>query len=288
MFPEPLLHVITERNECEPVGATFHLHGDGFAFIIESIYAYRIDAKNPTRGLGDIANLLGQLPEPLSTQYVDTPYLDELCEKYLILDYARREVTLRIDNYKPDRCTFDHENVKPLYELARAHNTDMYMQPPPLLERKVIRVISKRNGEYCSGMDILLPTDGNRILTNLLSLRDDGSVTAEILAQTLFHWEPPHVQIRPFQDALLGDEYENEVKPHFPSDHPFLTIDSPENSLRLSDSSGRLIMVVDVNEDSMNRIHERLIQPRRESIASSFLAAVPWTDSIPTSVKGPC
>ena len=45
MFPEPLLHVITERNECEPVGATFHLHGDGFAFILESIYAYRIDAK---------------------------------------------------------------------------------------------------------------------------------------------------------------------------------------------------------------------------------------------------
>lgn len=287
MFPEPLLHVITERIECEPIGATFYLHGDGFTSILESIYAYRIDTRNPARGLGDIANLLAQFPAPLSTQYVDTPYLDELCEDYLILDYARREVTLRIDNYKPDRCTFDHENVKPLYELARASNTDMYLQLPPLLERKVIRVISKRNGEYCSGMDILLPAGGDRILTNLLSLRDEGSVTAEILAQYLFHWKPPHVQIRPFQDALLGDEYETVVKPHFPSDYPFLTIDSPENSLRLSDSSGRLIMVVDVNEDSMKRVHERLTQPRRESITVDFLADTSWADSSPTTVKGP-
>ena len=287
MYTIPLLHVITERIECEPVGATFYLHGDGIAFILEYIYAYRIDTRNPTRGLGDVANLLGQIPGPLSTQYVDTPHLDELCEDYLILDYARREVTLSIDSYKPDRCTFDHEKVKPLYELARAHNTDMYLQPPPLLDRKVIRVISKRNGEYCSGLDILLPTDGDRILTNLLSLRDDGSVTAEILAQYLFHWEAPNIQIRPFQDALLGDEYETVVKPHFPSNHPFLIIDSPENSLRLSDSSGRLIMVVDVNEDSMNRIHERLTQPRRESTALGFLDGVSWTDSNPTTVKGP-
>lgn len=256
MSTPPLLHVITERVDCEPRGVTFVSNLYDFERILVAISRYQIDTNSPLRGLQGVMAELIQSPHSLLGADLSGDMLESDDGEHLTLDFARGEVSLHVDDYSFLRSSLTPEGVIPLAQcVANRLRISPFMEAPPLPQRACVRLVTERYGDLASGMNVLYPACGpEAIAIFLANFHTSTDFMVERLLTDLWWAGSSNALMQPFQGELLGDEYAPTTPPPFNSNCPMLTIDIPEQSLRLSSTTGELLMVVDFTEEAIERV----------------------------------
>lgn len=262
------LHVITARENCEPRGLSLCCWIDGFEDILVAIAQQDLDTHDPGRGLRDIMKRVVYRSCPPLQMSFNAADLDcDGCEECLTIDFARDEVKLRVIGDEELHCDLDAAAVRPLIErIDRIRERNPYFEPSAGLDRATIRIIAERNGAYGSGVDLHHAAHGSDATLELLNMLGDiRDATMEWLFVQA--WYPARVfgTVVPFQELLLGDEYEPVAPVTVESDCPLLTMDLSEGSLRLSEPDGRLIMVTDLEPEAITRVAAEFRKRTQES-----------------------
>lgn len=164
-----LLHIITERVNCEPRGITVDSNIMQFEWILGDIFAHRIDTNDPFRGLGQALTWVFHWNSTPPNADVSGELLEVESGEYLTLDYARGEVTLQLDGAPKMRCALTPEAVHPLFQTVWAHTEpDPYGETPKFPKRSLVRLVCKRSGEVSSGIDVFYPICGEERIRSFL------------------------------------------------------------------------------------------------------------------------
>ena len=281
-----LLHVITERVNCVPRGITFASNIMQFEWILGEIFAHKIDTNDPYRALGQALTWVFRWNSTPPNTDVSGELLEVESEEYLTLDYARGEVTLQLDGTPKMRCALTPENVRPLFQMVSDHNElDPYSETPQFPKRSLVRLVCERSGAVGSGIDVFYPIGGEERIREFLPGILLGQ-TVDSLLSNLWLVGELDALVQPFQDQVIGDEYAATTPPPREVDCPMLTVDVPNESLRLSTSDGELVMVTDFTDEAVERVQaefERLVDPwaRPRALASSHPDYELWAGDSP-------
>ena len=264
MGRQKLLHVITERVNCEPRGITVESNIMQFEWILGEIFTHKIDTNDPFRGLGQALTWVFRWNSTPPNADVSGELLETESEEYLTLDYARGEVTLRLEGVPLMRCALTPEDVRPLLQTVWDHTEpDSYGETPKFPKRSLVRLVCDRSREVGSGIDVFYPIGGEERIRRFLPRILLGQTVDSLLADLWLVGELDAL-VQPFQDQVLGDEYAATTPPPREVDCPMLTVDVPNESLRLSTSDGELVMVTDFTDEAIERVlaeFERLVDP---------------------------
>ena len=185
-----------------------------------------------------------------------------LKEEYLTLDYARGEVTLQLEGVPKMRSALTPEDVRPLFQTVWDRTeSDPYGETPKFPKRSLVRLVCDRSGEVGAGIDVFYPIGGEERIRRFLP-RILWGQTVDSLLSDLWLVGELDALVQPFQDQVLGDEYAATTPPPHEVDCPMLTVDVPNESVRLSTSDGELVMVTDFTEEAVERLlaeFERLV-----------------------------
>lgn len=250
------LNVITRRDNVDPIGITFEAGIDEFKHILRRIATHDLDCNDPARGLRDILSSAYCWSSSLYCASTNLELLEAPDSESLTIDFARREVHLRLWNGTQMRCDLEADAVRPLFEAAQDSTKPFpYLRADPLPERATVRVIEKRSGQYGSGMDIHFTRNGAEAASGLLeSLRGLSAHSIDSVLSRAWCADDTAPLAVPFEGITLGDEYGQAPPPPFPSDCPALIVDLADESVRLSDDEGYAIMVVDVVPEGIDRL----------------------------------
>ncbi|WP_293829402.1 hypothetical protein [uncultured Corynebacterium sp.] len=281
-----LLHVITERVNCEPRGITVESNIMQFEWILGEIFTHKIDTNDPFRGLGQALTWVFHWNSTPPNTDVSGELLEVESDEYLTLDYARGEVTLQLDGTPKMRCALTPEAVYPLFKTVWDHTEpDPYGETPKFPKRSLVRLVCERSGAVSSGIDVFYPIGGEdrirRFLPGILLCQ-----TVDSLLSDLWLVGELDALVQPFQDQVIGDEYAATTPPPREVDCPMLTVDVPNKSLRLSSTDGELIMVTDFTDEAIERVlaeFERLVDPwaQPRALASSHPDYELWAGDSP-------
>lgn len=264
MARQKLLHVITERVNCEPRGITIESNIMQFEWILGEIFAHKIDTNDASRGLGQALTWVFHWNSTPPSADVSGRLLEAESEEYLALDYARGEVTLQLDGAPKMRCALTSEDVRPLFQAVWDHTEpDPYGETPKFPKRSLVRLVCERSGEVGSGIDVFYPIGGEERIRRFLP-RILWGQTVDSLLSDLWLVGELDALVQPFQDQAIGNEYAATTPPPREVDCPMLTVDVPNESVRLSTSDGELVMVTDFTEEAIERVlavFERLVDP---------------------------
>ncbi|WP_269509821.1 hypothetical protein [Corynebacterium faecium] len=259
-----LLHVITERVNCEPRGITVESNIMQFEWILGEIFTHKIDTNDPSRGLGQALTWVFHWNSTPPNTDVTGELLEVESGEYLTLDYARGEVALQLDGAPKMRCALTPEAVHPLFQTVWAHTEpDPYGETPKFPKRSLVRLVCERSGEVSSGIDVFYPICGEERIRSFLP-RILWGQTVDSLLSDLWLVGELDALVQPFQDQVIGDEYSATTPPPREVDCPMLTVDVPNESVRLSTSDGGLVMVTDFTDEAIERVQaefERLVDP---------------------------
>ena len=281
-----LLHVITERVNCEPRGITVESNIMQFEWILGEIFTHKIDTNDPSRGLGQALTWVFRWNSTPLNADVSGELLEAEGEEYLTLDYARGEVTLQLEGSPKMRCTLAPEEVRPLFQMVWDRTeSDPYGETPKFPKRSLVRLVCERNGEVGSGIDVFYPIGGEERIKRFLPRILWGQTVDSLLSELWLVGELDAL-VQPFQDQVIGDEYAATTPPPREVDCPMLTIDIPNESLRLSTSDGELVIVTDFTEEAVERVlaeFERLVDPwaRPRVLAGSHPDYELWAGNSP-------
>lgn len=281
-----LLHVITERVNCEPRGITVESNIMQFEWILGEIFTHKIDTNDPSRGLGQALTWVFHWNSTPPNTDVTGELLEVESDEYLTLDYARGEVTLQLDGTPKMRCALTPESVRPLFQMVWDHNEpDPYSETPKFPKRSLVRLVCERSGAVGSGIDVFYPIGGEERIRRFLPGILLGQ-TVDSLLSNLWLVGELDALVQPFQNQAIGDEYAATTPPPREVDCPMLTVDVPNESLRLSTSDGELVMVTDFTDEAVERVQaefERLVDPwaRPQVLAGSHPDYELWAGDSP-------
>lgn len=250
------LNVITRRDNVDPIGITFEAGIDEFKHILRRIATHDLDCNDPARGLRDILSSAYCWSSSLYCASTNLELLETPDSESLTIDFARREVHLRLWNGTQMRCDLEADAVRPLFEAAQ-DSTELfpYFRADSLPERATVRVIEKRSGQYGSGVDIQFTRNGAEAASSLLDkLRGLAKHSIDSLLSRAWCSDDTAPLVAPFEGIMLGDEYGQAPPPPFASDCPALTLDLADESGRLSDDEGYPFMVVDIVPEGIDRL----------------------------------
>jgi len=235
-----------------------------FEWILGEIFTHKIDTNDPFRGLGQALTWVFRWNSTPPNADVSGELLETESEEYLTLDYARGEVTLRLEGVPLMRCALTPEDVRPLLQTVWDHTEpDSYGETPKFPKRSLVRLVCDRSREVGSGIDVFYPIGGEERIRRFLPRILLGQTVDSLLADLWLVGELDAL-VQPFQDQVLGDEYAATTPPPREVDCPMLTVDVPNESLRLSTSDGELVMVTDFTDEAIERVlaeFERLVDP---------------------------
>lgn len=212
--------------------------------------------------------------------------LDVHSEEYLTLDYARGEVTLQLSGKPKMRSALTPDDVYPLFQLVWAENEpDPYGETPKFPKRLAVRLICERSGELASGIDVFYPVGGEDAIEKFLP-RVHWGQTVDSLFSDLWHFGELNALVKPFQFLKIGSEYATTTPPPREVDCPMVTVDVPNESLRLSTADGELLMIVGLTAEAVERVlaeFKRLVDPwaQPRMPVGSHPDYEPWAGALP-------
>ena len=184
------------------------------------------------------------------------------------------------------RSALTPEDVRPLFQMVSDHNElDPYSETPQFPKRSLVRLVCERSGAVGSGIDVFYPISGEERIRRFLPGILLGQ-TVDSLLSNLWLVGELDALVQPFQDQVIGDEYAATTPPPREVDCPMLTVDVPNESLRLSTSDGELVMVTDFTDEAIERVlaeFERLVDPwaRPRALAGSHPDYELWVGDSP-------
>ncbi|WJY58936.1 hypothetical protein CAFEL_05845 [Corynebacterium afermentans subsp. lipophilum] len=184
------------------------------------------------------------------------------------------------------RSALTPDDVYPLFELVWAKNEpDPYGETPKFPKLSAVRLICERSGELASGIDVFYPVGGEDAIEKFLP-RVRWDQTVDSLFSDLWHFGELNDLVKPFQCLKIGNEYATTTPPPREVDCPMVTVDVPNESLRLSKADGELLMIVDLTDEAVERMlaeFRRLVDPwaQPRMPVGSHPDYEPWAGAVP-------